>query len=214
MHALTFNICAGSPTTERKITKNNEVRIKLKNFSGCFAASSLKHVIVPNCYEDRAHTEAIRIDMHGQLFTGKQHSGQRKTKYDVCTFHNTMLNYTCARKRTIEAITACIWISTLCTRCFTIYLTYFSHVWQIYAFYNVNAKYLFYKRQINIIKNIKYQSWLHLYIALSWLFRALKELTLWKMHVFALWRGVICEDWYHSYIGTVNLTATKSSQLD
>lgn len=80
MHALT---CAGSPTTEqKKITKHNEVRIK--NVRG-FAANSLKHLIMPNCLEDRTHTEAIRKEMHGQLFTGKQHLRKRITKYNVCT---------------------------------------------------------------------------------------------------------------------------------
>lgn len=95
MHALTFHkTCAGAQLQEekKKITKHNEVRMKQKNFSGGFAANSLKHLIMPNCLEDRTHTEAIRNDMHGQLFTGKQHLGKRITKYDVCTFHNTMSN--------------------------------------------------------------------------------------------------------------------------
>lgn len=94
------------PNHRKKLTKHNEVRIKLKNFSSGFAANSLKHLIVPNCLEDRTHTEAIRNDMHGQLFTGRQHLGKRITKYDVCTFHNAMLNYTCANKRAIEAVAA------------------------------------------------------------------------------------------------------------
>lgn len=66
------------PQEEKKIkhieiTNHDEVRIKLKNFSGGFAANSLKHLIVPNCLEDRTHTEAIRNDTHGEVFTGKQH---------------------------------------------------------------------------------------------------------------------------------------------
>lgn len=95
-------------THTHTITKQNDVRIKLKNFGGGFAANSLKHLIMPNCLEGRTHTEAIRNDMHGQLFTGKQHLSRRITKYDVCTFHNTMLNCTCANKHMIEAIAACI----------------------------------------------------------------------------------------------------------
>lgn len=73
MHALTFHkTCAGSPTTEKKgkITKHNEVRVKLKNFSGGFAANSLKHLIVPNCLEDRTHTEAIRMICMGNPSQG------------------------------------------------------------------------------------------------------------------------------------------------
>lgn len=155
MHWRSRHLQGAQPQKE-KITRLNGVRTKLKNFSAGFAASSLKHLIVSNCYEDRAHTEAIRTDTHGQLFTGKHHLDKRKTKYDVCTFYNAMLNYTCANKRMIEATTACSWISTLSAQCFTICLTdFFSDK---YAVYNVNAKYLFYKRQINIIKNIKYKN--------------------------------------------------------
>jgi len=109
MHALT---CAGSPTTEskKKPLTHNEVRMNLTFFFfvASFAANSMKHLIMPNCLEDRTHTRAIRSDMHGQLLTGKQHLGKRITKYDVCLLHNTMLNYTRANKRMTEAMAACI----------------------------------------------------------------------------------------------------------
>lgn len=48
-----------------KIIKHNEVRVELRSFTANF----LKHLIMPNCLEDRTHTEAISNDMHGQLFT-------------------------------------------------------------------------------------------------------------------------------------------------
>lgn len=37
------------------------------------AAISLRPLIVPNCYENRTNREAIRLDMHEQLETVKQH---------------------------------------------------------------------------------------------------------------------------------------------
>lgn len=71
------------------------------------AAISLKPLIVPNCYENRTHREAIRLDMHEQLDTVKQHLGKGKTECDVCTF-NSVLNEKCANKHVIETITPCI----------------------------------------------------------------------------------------------------------
>lgn len=89
MHAL---MQVAQPQNER-FSEQNGVRIK--SFRGGFPANSLKHLIMPNCFEDRTHTEAISNDMHGQLFTRRQHLGKRITKYNVCTFHNTELNYVC-----------------------------------------------------------------------------------------------------------------------
>lgn len=69
----------------------DEVKIKHKNFSGCFAANSLKHFIMSKCLEDKAQTEAIKNQLRmlcmGSASPGRQHWGGRKTKCGICTYN-------------------------------------------------------------------------------------------------------------------------------